>query len=325
MDGIDKDPVWVGEDALSTTLRQLMGINSDPANGLFGPESMFWEVNRHTLVYFLGAVQSVQMQLCHPWIATAVYEHSKIMTDPRQRARLTYIYLWSLIYGDLDMAMKKAKALYRVHTRVQGEIHQQSGVHAAGSRYAANEVNALLWVHVTAFWCRIKNYEKLVRPLSAEQLDQFVREAQRYALCFGIPLSVQPATWQEVEDYIATMSGSDVLARTEEGLKIRRFLEGSIPAPLRGAIWNFLCMPLPARLQVMMDQPTGTPKNRMRAERMTRTLRIIGRLLPVKLRYVSAWHEARQRLAGKSKPDWMTARINKLILGQEKLVSKGTP
>src|SRR5690606_34607228 len=90
-------PQFISEETFETFINNLHQHTQNPHHGLFGPESMFWEVNRHTLVYFLGAVQSVQMQLCHPWIAVAVYEHSKIMSDPKKRAQLTYTFLWSII------------------------------------------------------------------------------------------------------------------------------------------------------------------------------------------------------------------------------------
>lgn len=314
-------PAFVDEQTLRQALEQLRQAPLNPAQGLFGPDSMFWEVNRHTLVYFLGAIQSVQMQLCHPWIAVAVYEHSKIMTDPRQRQRLTYIYLWSLIYGDLDMALKKAQALYRVHTRVKGQVGEAVGRHGAEDTYDANEVNALLWVHVTAFYCRAKLYEQLVRPLTQAERDQFCREARLYAFCFGIPDAAHPQSWQEVEDYVAAMAESDTLGRTEAGMKIRRFLERSLPRRFRTGLWTYLCLSLPPRIQTLLDQPTATPENQARADKVRRRLRLLQRTLPRRLACVPAYQEALRRLQGKHEPDWLTARLNRLFLGVPKLVS----
>lgn len=318
---IQAAPAPVDADTLRRSLEQLRQAPLDPAKGLFGPGSMFWEVNRHTLVYFLGAVQSVQMQLCHPWIAVAVYEHSKIMTDPRQRQRLTYIYLWSLIYGDLDMALNKAQALYKVHSRVKGQVGQNAGRHSASDAYDANEVNALLWVHVTAFYCRVKLYEQLVRPLTVTERDQFCREARLYAFCFGIPDASHPQSWQEVEDYVAAMAQSDTLGRTEAGLKIRVFLEKSLPRRIRTALWTYLCVSLPPRIRSLLDQPEASPENLARADKVRRRLRLLQRTLPKRLAYVPAYHEALRRLQGKREPDWLTARLNRLFLGVPKLVS----
>ncbi len=317
----DAAPIEVDEASLRRSLEAVRKAPIDPKKGLFGPESMFWEVNKHTLVYFLGAVQSVQMQLCHPWIGTAVFDHSKIMTDPRRRAQLTYSFLWSFIYGDLDMVMKRAMGLYKVHGRVQGTIDEKAGTHAAGEHYQANEVNALLWVHVTAFLCRVRLYEILVRPLSTAEKDRFVNEAKLYAMCFGIPDTAHPQDWQEVEDYVAAMDASDTLARNEKGMKIRLFLEKSIPRPLRQPVWNFICMQLPERTRQLLDLPADNAANRASALRVGKVLGFIQRTLPAKLAYVPAYHEAMARIAGKGGPDWLTARINKAILGTPRLVS----
>lgn len=314
-------PQTVTEADFKRSLERLRGEPVDPKHGLFGPGSMFWEVNRHTLVYFLGAVQAVQMQLAHPWIATAVAEHSKIMSDPRRRAQLTYIYLWSVIYGDLDMVTKKSYSLYKVHARVEGVIGAQAGRHAAGSGYAANELNALLWVHVTAFYARVRIYEQLVRPLSAGDKDRFVAEAKRYAYCFGIPEAMHPADWASVEAYVAAVQASEVLAPTEAGLRISRFLRGNIPWPLRAATWTFLCLDLPERTRNILDLPVETPATRAQFRRATAMFRLMHRLLPARLANVPAYFEAQRRIAGKTGPGLFTSVLNRLILGVPRLVS----
>lgn len=318
---VDAAPVAVEKANIQVALQGLEQQVTDPNKGLFGPGSMFWEVNRHTLVYFLGAVQSVQMQLCHPWIAKAVFEHSKIMSDPRRRAQLTYIYLWSIIYGDMETVSKKAKALFNVHERVSGVIGEAVGRHQETDKYQANEYSALLWVHVTAFYCRLKLYEQLIQPLTPVQRDQFCQEATRYAQCFGIPEEAHPKTWQDVENYVEAMAASNTLARTEAGLKIRHFLEANIPAPLRGTLWNYLCAPLPERMQALLDQPMATPQNLMRSRRIGWMLKQFNRILPERIAFVPAYHEAMQRIDGKSEPDWLTAKLNSIFLGTSKLVS----
>src|SRR5690606_9312825 len=57
---------WVSEADVRQGLEKIRQKPIDPQRGLFGPGSMYWEVNKHTVVYFLGAVQAVQMQLVHP-------------------------------------------------------------------------------------------------------------------------------------------------------------------------------------------------------------------------------------------------------------------
>lgn len=317
----EAEPSWVTEDDIRSSLARLELEPLDPAAGLFGPQSVFWEVNKHAIVYFLGAVQSVQMQLAHPWVAVGVFEHSKIMSDPRMRARLTYTYLWSLIYGDLATVRNMAAALYRMHARVHGRIGRDAGRYGADSPYGANEVSALLWVHVTAFYCRVRIYERLVRPLSKEEKDRFCREAKLYAYCFGIPDEAQPSSWDEVERYVAEMQASDRLARTEPGLRISRFLRDSIPWPLRAPLWCFLCLMLPSRTRAVLDLPEPTPENLRRDERMRAVLGFLVRVLPGRIAYVPAYHEAMRRLAGREGPGLFGALVYRILLGRVRLVS----
>lgn len=313
-------PALVSEADFKRSLERLQAESGEPVKGLFGPGSMYWEINRHTLPYFLGAVRAVQYQLAHPWIAVAVFEHSKILSDPRRRAQLTYIYLWSIIYGDLDAVAKKSYSLYRLHARVEGTFGADAGRHAGGA-YAANESNALLWVHVTAFYARAEFYEKLVRPLTPEEKDRFCAEAKRYAYCFGIPETAHPQGWAEVEAYIADMQKSGMLVRTDAGVRISRFLRGNLPRPLGASVWAFICDGLPERTRELLDLPADTPGNRARVRRMTAVLRFAQRALPARLAYVPAYHEAQRRLAGKSGPGLVTGILNRLYLGVPRLVS----
>lgn len=315
------DPEWVSEDELHRSLERLKREPIDPRKGLFGPGSMYWEVNKNAIVYFLGALQSVQYQLAHPWVAVGVFEHSKIMSNPRLRARLTYTFLWSLIYGDLDTVRRMSATLYKMHSRVHGTIGVGTGGHAAGTTYGANEVSALLWVHVTAFYCRVKVYERLIRPLTEAEKDRLVNEAKLYAYCFGIPEAVQPDTWRDAEDYVTAMQRSNVLAPTEAGLRISRFLRDSIPWPLRSTVWAFLCLMLPERTRAVLELPNATPANELRSRFAERMFRLAIRILPTRIALVPAYHEATQRLAGKEGPDWFTALVNRILLGRPRLVS----
>lgn len=312
---------WVTEEDVKRSIAELRQKTLRPEEGLFGRDSIFREVNKHAVVYLPGAVHAVQMQLAHPWIAVAVREHSKIMSDPRKRAQMTYTFLWSIIYGDMDMVARKALGLYKMHSRVSGSIHADAGAHAAGSTYAANERVAMLWVHVTAFYSRVKLYEKIIRPLTAEEKDRFCQEAKLYAMCFSIPESMHPDTWQDVEDYIAAMQRSDTLAVTDEGLAISQFLKNLVPAPLRTPFWALTSLSVPARTREILGLPEDSAATRKSAQRMVRLLKLANFLMPRQIAWVPAYTEAERRMDGKNGPDWLTAKLNTLMIGVPRLVS----
>ena len=315
-------PAWVEDSQIDAGLRQLESLELDPRHGLFGPGAMYWEVNRHTLPYFLGAVQSVQFQLCHPWVATAIKEHSKIMSDPRARARQTYFFLWSIIYGDRELVLKRARALYRIHQRVQGEVPEAAGDFAEASHYQANEMHAMLWVHITAVWSRVYFYAQLVRSLTSVEKNRLVQEAKIYALCFGLPSDMHPENWEALEQYMDSVLNSGQLAATAAGLEVRRFLENSIPRPVRSSVWLLITLGLPQNIRNMLQQPEDNEQNRARFAKARKRFQLLNRLLPGKLRYVPAYHEALARLAGRDRPDWLTSKLLKASIGQPRLVSR---
>ena len=70
---------------------------ADPEAGLFGPASMMWRVNRHTLVYALGITQAAFLDVAHPAIANGIADHSTLFTDPRARGHHTYAMITSIV------------------------------------------------------------------------------------------------------------------------------------------------------------------------------------------------------------------------------------
>ncbi len=318
---VSEVPEWVDEEDMKRSLSALRDAGLTPEAGLFGPGSMYWEINKHTMVYFGGTVPAVLMQLAHPWIAVAVNEHSKIMSHPRQRARMTYSFLWSIVFGDLDVASRRAMGLHRLHSRVNGKIGEDAGRHQADDAYAANEQHAMLWVHLTAIYCRVNLFEELVRPLDRDEKDRLCRENPLFGACFGLPAAIYPPDWTTLEKYIADMQASHTLARTDAGLRLTRFLFSTIPLPLRRSFIAFNSMAVPARTRELLELPADNASTRRGARRLTWLLKLADRGLPDRLTLLPAYQEAMGRLAGREKPDWLTARLNRLVIGTPQLVS----
>jgi len=78
---------------------------------------------------------------------------------------------------------------------------------------------------------------------------------------------------------------------------------------------------MPPRLREGFALPPDTPENRRRYERMLWLLRRTWPHLPRRLRYLPVYLEAQRRLRGKRGPDPLTAVMNRLMLGQYRLVS----
>jgi uncharacterized protein (DUF2236 family) len=63
--------------SLQALLKQLPG---EERHGFFGPGSVSWQVNRESAV-FLAAGRAALLQLAHPWVASALAQHSSLLHD----------------------------------------------------------------------------------------------------------------------------------------------------------------------------------------------------------------------------------------------------
>src|SRR5215210_9268468 len=148
-----------------------------PTEGVFGAGSTIWQVDREALV-FLGAGRALLLQLAHPWVATAVSEHSAALLDPIGRFHRTFQVVFTLVFGSLDQALKTSRRLHGRHAAIAGSIPEALGRYAEGSPYRANEVSALLWVHATLVDTALLAYELVHPPLRPEARERYYQESR---------------------------------------------------------------------------------------------------------------------------------------------------
>src|SRR3954447_25818651 len=79
-----------------------------PTEGVFGAGSTIWQVDREALV-FLGAGRALLLQLAHPWVSTAIAEHSTALSDPIGRFHRTFEIIFTLVFGSLEQALATSR------------------------------------------------------------------------------------------------------------------------------------------------------------------------------------------------------------------------
>src|ERR1700746_1074752 len=178
--------------------------------GVFGPASMTWRVDREAAV-FLGAGRALLLQLAHPWVAAAVADQARGFADPGGRFHRTFGVTFTRVFGSLEQALAVARKLYQRHEAVTGVLPQSAGPFAAGSSYQANQVDALRWVHATLVETALLAHELVLPPLSQNERERYWSEARLYAALFGIPPESLPSDWASFVAYNEAMSASDVL------------------------------------------------------------------------------------------------------------------
>lgn len=287
---------------------------ADPMTGLYGPESMMWRVNQHTLVYLLGITQAAFLDVAHPAIANGIADHSTLFTDPRARGHQTYSMITSIVFGTTDDVTRASRALFTRHERVNGAARAETGEYATGREYTANEGEVLLWVHATMWWVRLRLYEDIVAPLTADEREQYYQETKRFADCFAIPEHLLPTDHDAWDAYVRE-GRPRVLATSEDSRRIMQFLSAQIPRPARAHLLAFNSVMLPDSARTVLGLPTLDARTLRRHRRMLRAVRFLQTVLPRPLKELPPHRLATARIAGRT-PDRLTRLLAEQLAGR---------
>ena len=144
-----------------------------------------------------------------------------------------------------------------------------------------------------------------------------------FAYLFGIPESRLPRNWNEFIDYNEAMWDSDQLQVEAAGKEIAGFIFHMNPLlrPVLAPFETVTSLLMPPRLREQFDMPVDNTANRAIYNGCMGTIKAVYPYMPRRLRYFPAYIEARRRLKGLHDPDWLTAVMNKAMLGKARLVS----
>src|SRR5437764_184160 len=118
--------------SLEEQLELIRARVTSPLAGVFGPSSVTWRMNREAIL-FLAAGRALLLQLAHPWVAAAVADHSKALSDPIARFHRTFKVVFKMVFGTVDQAFAAARSLHRRHESITGVLPETVGPFKAGS------------------------------------------------------------------------------------------------------------------------------------------------------------------------------------------------
>ncbi|WP_407181106.1 oxygenase MpaB family protein [Bradyrhizobium sp. STM 3562] len=306
----------VSAEDLERQLDTVRASAAGPREGIFGPASVTWQVDREAAI-FLGAGRALVLQLAHPWVAAAIADQSRVFTDPLGRFHRTFKVMFTMVFGTPDQALAVAHRLYQRHTAVVGALPVAAGPFAAGSPYCANDVAALRWVHATLVETALMAYDLVLPPLSYDARERYWSEARLYAALFGIPSDSLTSDWTSFVAYNEAMVESDVLTVIPAARDIVRQIFSGVPTKVRPPFWYraLTAQMLPPRLRAAFDLPFGEAEQRS-AARALKWMRRSYPLLPDRVRTVGPYQEALARLRGQAQPSLVTRWLNRLWIGQ---------
>lgn len=288
---------------LEGRLADLAAEVRDLRAGVFGPGSRVWTLNREAIV-FLGGGRAALLQLAHPGVAQAITDHSRTREDVLGRFVRTFENVFAMVYGDLESALHTARRLHAVHERI------------VGAGYAANQPEALFWVHATLCETSVQVWELVMGPLSRAEKNAYWDESRRFAALFGIPDALLPRDWAGFEDYWQGMLASDAIRVSSAGRTLGDFLLRA-PAWWLSPSFDWLRLMtarlLPPRLRDEFGLAFGT-RERIAAEASLAALRATWWALPGAVRWLPAYRDAVRRVDGIPGRDPIGAVVDRLAV-----------
>ena len=222
--------------------------------GLYGPDSVSWQVHRETTVLFGGA-RALLMQAAHPLVIAGAAKTGFYQRDPWKRLQRTLALTYAITFGTQAEARAAVDRINAVHRTVHG-IDE-----VTGQPYDAFDPDLLLWVHA----CLIDSallFERLtVGRLDDAGRERFHQEQMVGAELLHLPRERIPPTVPELRAHVDDVVRSGDLMVTDAArevadifrhpppsadwrpilLAVSRWAFGTLPAPLReqyGVRWN---------------------------------------------------------------------------------------
>ena len=181
--------------------------------GLFGPDSVAWQVHANFTAMMVGGLSSLIVQSLHPRALAAVWDHSDFRHKLKERLGRTAYFVAATTYGGEALALNAIRRVNTIHANIRGTDLQ-------GQPYIANEPELIRWVHLVEVTSFLAAYQHLAKqPLSAQACDQYITEMARVGHMLGavdLPLTYA-ATQAEMLGYADALSFD---ARAQEILQI---------------------------------------------------------------------------------------------------------
>lgn len=166
----------------------------------FNPEGKLWEVNGERLTV-LGGGRALLLQLAHPLVAQGVYDAGFLQRNPQKRLLNTLGAGLNLIFGTEEQVEGIRRRINSVHSKVKGPLTEQVGSYVKGRTYDATDLDQLKWVAATIIDSSLKGFETLVRPLSDNEKDDYLKEATELFSLLNVDTETFPRTYVELNNY----------------------------------------------------------------------------------------------------------------------------
>jgi uncharacterized protein (DUF2236 family) len=261
-----------------------------PGEGHFEDDALIRRVNRELVVAFSGA-RALLLQAAHPVMFEGFYRRTSGLGDPHARLIRTATVMDTIYFGRRDDADALTAQVRAVHAKVRGELPEPAGRFPAGTPYAADDPQFLLWTLAPLFESADRIYRLYVGDLDRDERDALWADYRRVGALFGLRDADMPATIEEFDAYYRGMLEGGDLWVTPTARDLGRRVVLGFPAPLHMR-WltesmNFVVVgSLPRRLRRGYELSWDPVREVLRRGGAAYTKRLLLPLLPGGLRNV---------------------------------------
>src|SRR3954447_23237231 len=171
------------------------------------------------------------MQATHPVAFTGLVGSTGGLDAPFKRLARTAQTMEVVYFGSRAEADRVTQRVRRMHEHVRGVTDRPAGPHPAGSPYAADRPDMLLWILGCLADSALALYRWLVGPLSRSQLERYWSDYLVVGGLFGLDSADAPATYAEFRDWWHGRLDSGELHVTPEARELGRRVAFSLPLP----------------------------------------------------------------------------------------------
>ncbi len=199
--------------------------------GMFTDDSMLRRVNRERSVAFSGG-RALLMQAAHPLAFAGFYAHTDALAEPYKRLERTAQVMHTIYFGSREDAERLTRRVRSMHSKVRGTLDEAAGPFAAGTPYAADDPDLLLWVLATLVDSALVVYSKYVRPFTRAERATYWSEYKAVGHLFGLSDAEMPDTLADFESYMDEMVNGEQLYVTPRARELSIDIVLRPPAPL---------------------------------------------------------------------------------------------
>ncbi|MDQ5873851.1 MAG: DUF2236 domain-containing protein [Actinomycetota bacterium] len=280
-----------------TQAKSTQGDRGQGDRGLFGPESVSWQVHREAAV-MLGGARALLMHAAHPLVVAGARQTGMYTSDPWMRLERTLRLNYLVTFGTTVQANATARHINIVHEEING-IDEVTGL-----AYDALDPELLLWVHACLVDTALVMEHLVVGRLDDAGRERFHQESMVGAEMLRLPRSSIPQTVSGLRSYIDDVVASGMLRRTDGSEAVGRLIMDPPPETPQRPLWRLISFwsfgLLPERLRSEVYGYGWNPAQEAALRASLAALKYLRLIAPPHLRFLPPAVTAQRRIEGRA-------------------------